>query len=132
MYVGMRVLIEGLKARPDLNGMVGEAESFEVGKGRYGVKLPSGEKIALKSGNLSLAPDDEAEGAAMTPEDEGLELLDCARYGEEPEVRELLAKGVPAGFTNADGTTALHFASANGHASIVQLLANAGCPHPCC
>ena len=51
-----------------------------------------------------------------------LRRAQCARYGELAEVSSLLAAGVPADATDADGRTALFFAAANGHAAIVQLL----------
>ena len=127
MYVGMRVSISGLNSRPELNGTVGTAVSFEQGRGRYAVQLGSGEKLAVKAGNLSLAPDDEE--VEMTPEDEGRELLECARYGEDDDLKALLDKGVPAGFADDQGTTALHRAAANGHLACVELLAAGGCPH---
>lgn len=126
MYVGMRVEISGLNSRPELNGQIGKAVSYESAKGRYAVEL-DGKRIALKATNLSLAADDD--DAELTPEDEGLELLECARYGEEDELRQLLAKGVPVNFTDAQGNNGLHRASANGHLGAVKLLAEAGCPH---
>ena len=125
MYVGMRVEISGLNSRPELNGRVGQAVSYESAKSRYAVEV-DGKRIALKASNLSLAADDNAE---PTPEDEGLELLECARYGEEDELKQLLAKGVPPTFTDGQGNNALHRASANGHLGAVRLLAEAGCPH---
>jgi hypothetical protein len=127
MYVGMRVTIGDLKSRPELNGTVGTALSFEQSRSRYAVQIASGERIALKATNLSLAPDEPE--AEPTPEDDGAELLECARYGEEDELRQLLAKGVPPGFADAQGTTALHRAAANGHLACVRALAAAGCPH---
>lgn len=128
MYVGMRVTIDGLNSRPELNGLVGTAVSFEASKGRYAVQLAnSDEKLALKAANLSLAADEEE--SAPTPEDDGRELLECARYGEHDELKQLLDRSVPAGFTDDQGTTALHYAAANGHLECVQLLAGAGCPH---
>jgi len=127
MYVGMRVEISGLASRPELNGARGTALSFESKKNRYAVEV-RGEKLALKAANLSLAPDDEPE-AAPAPEDDGLELLECARYGEDDELKQLLEKGVPPGFADSQGTTALHRAAANGHLACVKVLAAAGCPH---
>ena len=35
MYVGMRVQIDGLQSRPDLNGKVGVAAQFDNKRGRY-------------------------------------------------------------------------------------------------
>lgn len=53
-FVGKRVLIAGLMARPDLNGQTGEAVSFSSESARYGVQLPGGEQIALRATNLSI------------------------------------------------------------------------------
>jgi ankyrin repeat protein len=46
-------------------------------------------------------------------------------------VAALLAAGVPADATDADGRTALFFASANGHAAVVQLLLANGAVRAC-
>ena len=72
----MRVEIAGLSSKPELNGRIGKAVSFETARSRYAVELPNGERLALKAANLSLAPDDPVEEAAseMTPEEEGLEV----------------------------------------------------------
>jgi hypothetical protein len=128
MYVGMRVEIFGLNSRPELNGKIGRAVSFESKRGRYAVELQSGgEKLALKAANLSLAADDPDDEASA--QNDGMELLECARYGEDDELNQLLAKGVPADFADEQDNTALHRASANGHLSSVKLLVSAGCPH---
>jgi hypothetical protein len=126
MYVGMRVQIDGLQSRPELNGKVGMAAQFDSKRGRYAVEV-SGEAIMLKAGNLSLAPD--APESELTPEDDGLELLECARYGEDEELSAMLAKGTPVDFCDGQGNMAIHRASANGHTNIVRLLAAAGSPH---
>lgn len=62
------------------------------------------------------------------------ELLDCSRHGELDSVRALLdvwSQGHPhfVDTTNEMGCTALHFAAANGHTSIVHLLLSAGASH---
>jgi ankyrin repeat protein len=46
-------------------------------------------------------------------------------------VSALLAAGVPADATDSDGRTALFFASANGHAAVVQLLLANGAVRAC-
>jgi hypothetical protein len=46
------VRIEGLTARPELNGVSGDAFCFYDQKDRYGVKLASGDCVSLKSSNL--------------------------------------------------------------------------------
>ena len=58
------------------------------------------------------------------------ELTDCARYGEEEEVKQLLAAAAaPAELVNTtapSGNVALHMAAANGHTVICELLLQAG------
>eukprot|EP00967_Tisochrysis_lutea_P076902 scaffold104194_cov32-Tisochrysis_lutea.AAC.4 len=48
------------------------------------------------------------------------------RYGEVREVGELLEAGAAIDYTDVGGNTALHRASANGHAAVVRLLASKG------
>ena len=48
------VVIDGLSAKPELNGTTGTAVSFDEGKGRYNVKLDKGgSTLALKPQNLT-------------------------------------------------------------------------------
>lgn len=58
------------------------------------------------------------------------ELAECARYGEEADVKELLAAAASAAtLVNkpaANGSTALHMAAANGHVAICECLLEAG------
>lgn len=58
-----------------------------------------------------------AAAAAVAPitEEDKLELLECARYGETEDLVALLDAGVEANFCDAGGNTALHKACANGH-----------------
>ena len=53
-------------------------------------------------------------------------LVDAARYGEEEEVAEGLRSGAPASAADASGRSALHMASANGHASVAKVLLESG------
>lgn len=59
------------------------------------------------------------------------QLLECARYGELDEVRQLLAGGLAADAADDFGRTALFFAAANGHADVVQLLLAQGAVRGC-
>ena len=47
-YCGKQVKIHGLQAKPELNGRVGLAASYNDTTGRYNVKLPDGSAIALQ------------------------------------------------------------------------------------
>ena len=55
MTAGTRVLISGLKNRPELNGTNGVVLSFQPDRGRLAVKLPSEENILLKPANVTEA-----------------------------------------------------------------------------
>ena len=55
MTAGTRVLISGLKNRPELNGTNGVVLSFQPNRGRLAVKLPSEESILLKPANMTEA-----------------------------------------------------------------------------
>lgn len=58
--VGRRVVLEGIVSKPEWNGQLGLALSFDDAKGRYNVKLDQGELTSLKPANLRAAP--EAQG----------------------------------------------------------------------
>ena len=79
MYVGMRVKISGLNSRPELNGTVGTALSFERQRDRYVVKISSDECVALKSVNLSLAVGNDTTNELRTAEEE----ISCDVAGAE-------------------------------------------------
>jgi hypothetical protein len=51
--LGRRVRIDGLAARPELNGQSGTAAEYLQERGRYGVRLDDGTVIALKPDNLT-------------------------------------------------------------------------------
>ncbi len=62
-YLGQRVVLGGLSARPELNGRWGVAQSFEGG--RYAVALEGGgESVRVRPGNLSLAAAEPVSGGA--------------------------------------------------------------------
>lgn len=52
---GTQVRLAGLLSRPDLNGSLGTLVAFEAGKGRWQVRLTSGEVKLFKSESLELA-----------------------------------------------------------------------------
>ena len=60
--VGKRVVVNGMISKPELNGRGGTAISFDDGKGRYSVRLDSGETLAIKSNNLQQQGDGGAGG----------------------------------------------------------------------
>jgi predicted DsbA family dithiol-disulfide isomerase len=63
-WVGRRVRLAGLVARPEINGAAGLCERFDAEKGRYVVRLasdPGGKPIAVKAENLALAEAGKAE-----------------------------------------------------------------------
>ena len=53
--IGAVVGIHGIKSRQDLNQMQGTVQSWNAQKGRWDVRIPTGELVALKPENLYLA-----------------------------------------------------------------------------
>ena len=137
-FVAKRVRIFGLQKAPALNGRLGTAVSYNTDAGRYAVAVDGGESVRVKPANLELAPASggggggwvaaPARAAAKTAPvaEDSWELLECARYGEEEELQQLLDAGVPVDFADDGGNTALHKAAANGHAGAVERLLAAG------
>jgi len=62
----------------------------------------------------------------MTPEEMNQEVLECARYGEEDDLRALLNAGANVNFTDAGGSTAMHKAAANGEEACLKVLHSFG------
>ena len=127
--LGRDVLLSGLK-REDLNGARGTAVSYDAERNRYGVKgVVPDSTIAIKAENLAPAPPSEPEAveeATVYTAPDGDELLECARYGEVPELEQLLKLGTAVDFSDDSGNTALHKAAANGHVGAIELLAREG------
>ena len=48
--------------------------------------------------------------------------MEAARTGDLERVKQLARDGAPVNWANADGSTALHFAAANGHVAMVRCL----------
>ena len=68
---GMRVVVVGLKARPDLNGATGRADGYNPLKGRYRVRLddadPTSAPLMLKPANVVSAAASSAALLGATP-----------------------------------------------------------------
>ena len=128
LHLAKRVRIFGLQKAPALNGRVGTAVSYDPDAGRYAVAVDGGETVRVKATNLELEPAPAPVAARTGPvaAEDSWELLECARYGEEEELQQLLDAGVPVDFADDGGNTALHKAAANGHAGAVTRLLAAG------
>jgi ankyrin repeat protein len=59
-------------------------------------------------------------------EEDYIEFLESARFGDLEDVAELLVAGAPVAFADEGGNTALHKAAANGHVDIAKLLVEHG------
>eukprot|EP00124_Ichthyophonus_hoferi_P003236 Ihof_evm9s269 gene=Ihof_evmTU9s269 len=55
-------------------------------------------------------------------EDDLIDFVFSARYGDIEEVQACLDKNIPMTARDGNGNTALHMAAANGHLNVVQLL----------
>lgn len=118
--VGERVVLRGIKAKPELNGNFGHAVSLDAGKGRYGVKVVGIGMLALKPENVfaaplpslvssvergaegeaptDFAPAPAADAAALSPDERVLgeialqheRAMDCQRAGRNEECGQIL------------------------------------------
>mmetsp|Transcript_39661 Transcript_39661/g.53939 ORF Transcript_39661/g.53939 Transcript_39661/m.53939 type:complete len:457 (-) Transcript_39661:225-1595(-) len=68
---------------------------------------------------------------AVASDEVNSELLMCARYGEMEEMLAMLEAGADVNFKDANGSTALHNASANGNTECAERLIQAGAQHLC-
>ena len=124
--LGQRVVLDGLSARPELNGRLAAAESFEGG--RYVVALEgSGDRVRVRPENVSpvAVVERSSGGRASTAE-----VLAAARRGDEPAILAWLEGG---GRVNASGqlggqsgATVLIHAAYGGHERVVDLLLRHG------
>lgn len=64
MRTPCEVEVQGLQARPALNGQRGRAEYLDATSGRYHVTMHSGETVALRPANLRELPQDQPRAAA--------------------------------------------------------------------
>ena len=75
---------------------------------------------------MSAASASTASEPIVLRDEDRLEMLECARFGDLDDLRELLALGCDANFCDAGGSTALHKAAANGQLEALAVLADAG------
>ena len=59
-------------------------------------------------------------------EELNLEVLECARYGEPEDLRNLLVAGADVNFCDDAGNTAMHKAAANGEVECLMVLKEFG------
>eukprot|EP01043_Picozoa_sp_COSAG02_P015330 COSAG02_NODE_651_length_18910_cov_12.561639_12_plen_678_part_00 len=99
---GQMLRISSLKGAPQHNGKTGRCLSFNSAKGRWNVELESGERLALKPGNVSLEHDSDAPASIC---DNGHEMdrdeLACA---DTPERRAAIAAEQKVAGNGAYGT----------------------------
>lgn len=137
--VGQRVKIDGLVAKPELNGTEGLALSFDDGKGRYNVQMDAtGSSMALKPTALSAVEGQTTEPSvpadsvvaealmgevnaaversiAMDPVLQAAEAGDAAAMGAALDAAEF---GVDT--AGEDGDTAMHMGCLYGHLNVVE------------
>lgn len=66
----------------------------------------------------------------MDKEEADRETLECARYGEEDDLRSLfVSHGADANYADESGTTAMHRAAANGEVGCMKILKEFGSNH---
>ena len=75
--------------------------------------------IALASSLLTV-PSPVSGGGVDAP------LVEAVRHLDRSSINDLLSQGVDVNASGSDGTTALHWAAAEGHRAAVRLLAEAG------
>jgi ankyrin repeat protein len=72
----------------------------------------------------------EVPAIAMNKDEANIESLECARYGEDDDLRNLfVTEGADANFADESGTTAMHRAAANGEVGCMKILKEFGSMH---
>lgn len=64
--------------------------------------------------------------ASMSKDEMNAEVLECARYGEDDDLRSLLQAGANVNHKDDGGNTAIHKASANGEVGCLKILKEFG------
>ena len=126
---GRCVRIDGLQARPWLNGRCGVAGRFDAAKGRYAVAVEGeAEAVLLKPASLQ----DAGEASAVLPSAEPksaplpLDLCCAAVHGELQPVVEWLQKGEHVDTLGESGCGLLHSAVAGGSLHVAKELLQRG------
>ena len=129
LHVGDRVLISGLRGRPDLNGLGAVVHSYLQERGRYRVEVEQlDEAVALKRQNIELIP-----GLPfMEPRDFNMLLFNGQAYACEVFVRnghvsKLALDAIYVGRTGTEGSLLVHasLCLTSGRADLVKALLDA-------
>ena len=129
LHVGDRVLISGLRGRPDLNSLGAVVHSYLQERGRYRVEVEQlDEAVALKRQNIELIP-----GLPfMEPRDFNMLLFNGQAYACEVFVRnghvsKLALDAIYVGRTGTEGSLLVHasLCLTSGRADLVKALLDA-------
>ena len=129
LHVGDRVLISGLRGRPDLNSLGAVVHSYLQERGRYRVEVEQlDETVALKRQNIELIP-----GLPfMEPRDFNMLLFNGQAYACEVFVRnghvsKLALDAIYVGRTGTEGSLLVHasLCLTSGRADLVKALLDA-------
>src|SRR5688572_23254481 len=96
-----------------------------------GVAATLAADASAQEGRRQGVPGDREERRQGVPGDSDLRLVQAARAAEQAQAIALLAGGADPNARSADGTTALHWATRNNDATLVDRLLKAGAArHP--
>jgi hypothetical protein len=87
---GSKVCINGLKAKPELNGTYGTVKVFVASKQRYKIVLPSGSEVGLKVNNITLIDSFGMVKDDKTQEGHAKLVHEKAKAHVETQLREIL------------------------------------------